>query len=977
MSEDETGGLGAAPRSPSASEPAAPQDPSAMGATGGGDAADDRRAPGDMSGQDSKQSGNSKGLRSDQDKEQVQAAAERRLVYRPSAGQPALWREASDLGRRLCGFLDMVACDTRDRDAQVIFLAARSHGRACAHRFAAALGDPAPLERLDSDGLGSVRPSDVLDAIKAALEEQGAPEPGRARVIIDSLRGAVLDAQLTNSMRGWWHGPGTDYADLGPELKRLSCRLVVHVDLEQGQPLLPVLEDLRDAIVVPWTDLWLMEAARREGLGGDVLAREIGEALRKAAQIVDAESGQREADLHLLLNGEAQSSKDGVPKELKEHIAGCITDSAKGRHAIAQDARAFALQVLRSDDVAAYGGPIGRTLLLTALLIPEQPTRLVLDLCRRLLPQAPAYSECLTAPLLEIWLREVENERSQQQPVGHPPSWGDLFESVCDRVIDKVGLMVGPKQKLKLGGRLAPLDVGACLAEQTGRLVQFTRLLLAQARAVWLPVELLPVLVDLACALRRLEGEPLAAGDLPLLFAGTGSGDGDLGLPNTMPAATPVPEHAAWTLDEMRGRFLAQQAMGVAEEFPEEDLRIFAAGRLRYVLELWRHHPEVDDVAFSAFLEQLGERVSTRSTLTLLAFLVLRGPSVEPLQLGRLTVGSLRIGDHGHFTDAFRYFHGTVKRAMVTATAAGGDTPVAIDAWADALWCAARATPGGTYGRICKALAVWMDDVLSTWEIPYSLSSLDSEERGAVEPCLLSRLMIHEDDASRDDDLLTRLFLCTPEARLEALQTLQGQTSRRDAASPALRVADLVRQRLADVVWIMIGGVDEAEFKQAGLSVKTLETLVWGAIGQFLKLLGMGDQDSAVQEILKAGSSAPQGDTGDPRAALDLYAPAVLFFWHLQRSGTRSLVAETRDDAAFKATLSRLRRVLEPSGHLPRITIACNLLLKVERALMSHFEASGCVRTHDHHAWRLYCLGLISYELTGTRDEASAKEGQS
>ena len=910
---------------------------------------------------------------------------ERRPTYRRSATSGIARNDQRGWRADLAGFFDSVAQDAIERDLRVIFLIARSTDRAALHRVALALGDSRPFERVEGGpGLGSVRVPDLLEAIDAAIGDERSQE----RVFLDTLSAGAIDAPLVVAA---CHRPADPTDDgeenLAARLAERSARLVVLVEVPTGQTVLRLVDALSHASIVPWTDTWLAGFARDRHLGETELQRVVGGRLRSTARVDDASSADQEASLHVLLRRlETRDDIDGHDR-IVEEIEKIVVDSAKGATNLGAEARERLLEVIRSDDAPKWGGPIGRTILLVATLVPNRSALAVLELCRWLLPPGPAHSACLTPLLRETWLREAEDDRRLGAPIRPPPGWGDLFDKTRDRIAQDIGLVVGSEQAFVPGPSLAGLDLRPRLREQSGRLTELARLVRAQASTVDLPAGLVPVVIDLALSLRRIDHGYLGAADIVALFTGMGPTDTDLAPPRTE-VARMLPGVAPEILDQIRvvgdltrlhaealahtktpdGESALQDLIealagigDIAERVAAEEdgLRVAAAAHLRDPLDVYTADPMVEEADLADLLDRIFARIPRASALTVLAFLVLFGPRPAPSTLGRATL-RLFVGiDRATFTDTLRRFRDVFGRMMRSAVQAGDRLPPAVDAWADALWAVADEDPFRPFGR---ALAVWFDDALTTWEIPTDAQEL-------LEPplprCLLARLGIRLPDATSEApppiDLLGRLFRRTPSERLDALATLAAFAGGpRGGSAPALRVEDMIAQRILDVFWVLVEEIDREEANRRSLVRDHLEQVVWSTISRHYRLSGTLDGRSVVAAILADGDDPPAAGRPDARALLDLYAPCVLMFWRFHRFGTRALTPGEDDYEEFRATLARVGDVIASKPHAERTGRALRALVDVQTQLVAHFRSRCCPRTEARHSERLACWTAVA-----------------
>uniref|UniRef100_Q07JF9 Uncharacterized protein n=1 Tax=Rhodopseudomonas palustris (strain BisA53) TaxID=316055 RepID=Q07JF9_RHOP5 len=875
--------------------------------------------------------------------------------------------------------IEDVALDAVDRDLRIIFLVARVNDLEPARRLAGALGDGRPMQRSDEGpGLEPFRFDEIIEAIDAALAETDAA----GAVFIDTVSVTALDGTFPAAVLRW-AGGSVDESEEDPSsrLRARNSRLLVLVVAETGCSVMPLLEaqPQPQSVLLPWTGSWLARNARSLGFVEAELDRSVGRELRNAACVYDSASGEREKVLHLLLlQIEGGNEEADGPTALGDHIKKKIQESKTGKRALADEAHARFLDVMRSDDDPIYGGPIGRTILLVALLVPDRPATAVLGLCRYLLPEGPARTTCLTAVLRQTWQSGVEDDRRLRQPARSPPGWNAVFDDVSDRVVDEIGLVLGQKGNLERGKKLTWLDAKKSLLAQNGRLMELARRVLTQAPATAMPITIMPVLIDLAMALYRLDGGYLSMHDLVSIFAGMRQGETDLAVVSFAESEllnTILKEHApqvrligaqgalsglqALAESQISEVLLAKQSFEKSSRSTLDELiyrlRGEAAGRLRNVLESWTEHGQVGDEELEDFLDDLFDRIPAESALVVQAYLVLYGPCPKTAILGRATLGLFADLGRVHFTDRFRSFRET-SGDVLTAALRGGDRRVAdVDQWADALWVAADNAPFRSYG---KALAIWLDDLLSTWEIPAMAQDLHHPHRDAG---LLPRLMIRSTDprAGVEFDLLGRLFRRTPNEGLEALQTLAFLAGGpRDDTAPALRLLDMIRRRIDDIFWIMVEEIDRKEAETRGLRLDQLETIVWSTLSRHYKLALVLDSESASQAIL-GQIDAPEATRSDSRGLLDLYAPATLMFWRFSKFETRALVPGEDDYDALLATLDRVAKAISPPEHYQRTRVAWAALTDVQEQLVAYFRSQRCSRTLARHEERLACWRAV------------------
>ncbi|MBI5131258.1 MAG: hypothetical protein HZA66_17610 [Rhodopseudomonas palustris] len=890
--------------------------------------------------------------------------------------KPAFRRvETEAAARRHRGWSDInaliedVAFDAIDRDIRVIFLISRTAEIEPVLRLSVALGDKRPMQRGDDGaGLGALRLDEVTEAIDTALA--GSADGGA--VFIDTLSVEFLsDAFLAAARRSATRPDADSQPDLSEFLRARSSRLIVLVVAENGQRLMPLLETLPEAVLLPWTGGWLAKMSQRYGFSESELDRTVGRDLRKAACITDSASSERESALYLLLRGLGDNADVDGPTGLVDLIKSKMEESRSGMRALAGEARTRFINVIRSDSDPIYGGPIGRTILLVALLVPNRPATAVLQLCRYLLPEGPAHVNCLTAVLRQTWQSGMEDDRRLEQPTRLPPEWGAVFDEVSDQVVDEIGLELTPKGHLQAGPKLARLDARELL-KQNGRLIELARRVTTQAPATAIPSTLIPVLVDLATAIYRLDWGYLRLDDLVSIFGGMNAGHGDLCIGSfperdllngilweRAPHIPPIGEQSSLSSLQMLADNQTPEVSSSVRMFEDvtqstiddliDSLRLSAAGYLRMVLEVWGEHPQVQETDLDAFLERLFDRIPAESVLAVTAFLLLYGPNPTTEMLGRATLSLFSDLTRAAFTDRFRALREISGHVMRTALRTQ-DRPAAVDRWADALWVASSQPQFRTFG---SALAVWLDDWLSTWEIPATAQDL---HRGPREAGLMARLMIRPTGprAGVAIDLLGRLFRRTSTERLEALQTLAVLAGGpRDGGAPAVRLEDLISQRVQDIFWIMIEEIDREEAELRQLQLDHLEEIVWGTLARHYSLTLVTDNASAVQAILDAKAAPESQSRSDARALLDLYAPATLMFWRFARFGARSLVSGEDDFSAMLATLERVAEAIAPPEHNQRARMAFAALTDVQERLVGYFGNRVCPRTVGRHAERL------------------------
>lgn len=915
-------------------------------------------------------------------------AGERRLAYRRLDATRPLRLPRSGASEALTERLELAAGDALDRDRRVLFLVSRSEDRAPARRLALDLGAARAWERVESAaGLASLKVAEILEEIDAVPAE--ASDEGE-RAFVCTLSSTSLDTPLVSAFLDEAEGePADDRDRLSAQLAARRARLVVLVVAETGQSVMRFLDALPTAVTLPWTDAWLAEFAARRRLVENELQRAVGTALREAARVDDASSAEREAVLHVLLR-RLEGRDDVIGHDLVvREIEKIVGDSSHGMASLGVEARDRFLAIVRSDENPAWCGPIARTILFVALLVPDRPHHAVLEFCRRLLPPGPAHSSCLTPLLRETWLREAEDDRRLGAPVRPPPGWAALFDAERDLVTQEIGLVVGPERNLVPGQRLAGFDPMAGLREQRGRLTELARLTLSAASVEILPAGLVPVAVDLALALHRLDGGYLSRDDLVALFTGMTDGDDDLAPPRAdlvrilhgfgddlvarirvvgdlgrlhREIDDGVRDALSDALDEDEKDRLAEARAARARvvEQSEDDLRLAAVSRLHAVLTCCFAHPGTDEASFADLLGDILRRISRRSALTVLAYLVLFGPRPAPDVLGRATLRLFEDLTRIDFTEAFRQFKDVVGRMLRSAVPVDEARPAPVDLWADALWAVADEP---AFRSHAPALAIWLDDFLSTWEIPTS-----AREMSEIAPPagLLSRLAIRAGDPGPDapdeaPDLLGRLFLRTPTERLDALSLLAHRAGGPAGASaPALRVEDQIAQRLSDVFCILLGEIDPEEASRRRLDIGHFETLIWGTLSRAYGLSGVFGGATAVRAIVSHTPPRPGLERGDPRALLDLYAPAVLVFWRFDRFDTRALRPGEADYEALRATLARLDATIAAPADRRRVRRAVRALVEVETRLVDHFRSSRCPRTEARHARRLACWKAVA-----------------
>lgn len=908
-------------------------------------------------------------------------APDRRLVYRPSDTRSLHREEPHGWRAERSERFELAAQDALDRDRRIVFLVSRSEDRAQTRAFAAMLGAGSTWERSEGGGsLGTARVEDFLDAVDAARTDDDDGE----RVFLDLLSATAVSSPLVSAARRRGDVDRADgETDLQAALAERRARLVLLVVAEVGQSILHLLEDLPEAVIVPWTGAWLTEFARRRRQVESELQRVLGPKLRDAATITDASSGEREAVLHLLLlRLETRDDIVGHDRIVRE-IEGIVDTSRTGMPELGTEARQIFDEVFDTEYHKKWGGPIARTILVVALLVPNRPALAVFELCRWLLPEGPALTACLTPRLIETWRRNADDDVRLGLPVRAPPGWESLYSDIRDRIAQDIGLQKGPDGNLVPGPKLAGLDLEGRLREQTGLLMELSLLVRERNLLVVLPGGLVPVMVDLALALHRIEGGYLDREGLALFLAGMKTDSAELALPRTAvdaaltrldPALRARIHHvgdltglyaeitaAGETPDDDRShRERLVELLAEAEELEdiEEGLRTAAAGHVRWIFEIVAADPRCDGAFLADLVRVVTDRVPASSKLTLLAYLVLYGPRLATPALGRATLETFTAIGRMDFTDTFRQFRAVFGRMMRGAAAAGRHPP-AVDAWADAIWSVAKYPQYRPWGA---ALGLWFDDSLSTWEIPTTAQEpFVAPMPNSLMPFLGIRPNDEGSEGRSGPDLIVRLFRYTPEERISALVTLAERASGpREASAPAIRPEDLLAQRVWDVFWIMLEEVDREESDRRLLRRDHIENLVWGTASGHYGLTSTLGTDSVIAEITaRIGTSFREGRS-DPRDLLDLYAPAVLMFWRFHRFGTRPILAGTPEFDAYQATLLRIRTALDTEERLERARRAIGTLVEVEKRLVAHFETRCCERTQARHRERLTCWTAVA-----------------
>lgn len=883
--------------------------------------------------------------------------------------------------RRRCAplsdVLEIAANDAIDRDLRVIFLVGRIVEERVARHMATLLGAPRPFERTSASREAvPTQLADFFDAVDAALAADASAERDGDRIFIEPVGAATSDDLFATAIARERDGDlGDGEVGISARLAARRMRLIVVVAAAPTASVLRLLEARPDAYLLPWTDLWLQSLADRNGVLSEAeLQREVGRELREAARIDGPGAGERELVLRLRLLALASAPDlDGFSVTIAA-IRKAMDDSRTGLAELGARARARFERVVRSDDEEEFAGPIGRIILLVALLVPNRPASAILELCRHLLPDGPAHTSCLTSIQLQIWQRGAEDDRRLGREVRPPPCWKDLFDASRDRIIHRVGLVPGPNRTLVRGGDLAMLDPAACLREHGGRLMELARHLVSRCRATTLPTARLATLVDLALALHALDGGCLDGDDLVTVLTGMEPTDGDLAISDADRAEVArlfgdtvaarvrlVGDLTALTSDTAALLDLGVAPSDIARVHEaasayDETLRIRSAGLVCYILDLHAASPTTIEHAIADVVEHVAERVPVETTALLLAHLVLRGTRLSPTTLGRITAEMFVGLDRNAFTSALRRLREVLGKLMGAAIARGERDLCEVDRWADALWAVADEPRYRPFGQ---ALAIWLDDSLSTWEIPTAPGVL---RMPPYDFSLLASLAIgRTGDERASFDLLCRLFRCTPFARIDALRRLaEFAGGPRDQDAPAVRVDAMIAQRIGDVFCILVDDVDLDEAVQRRLDRDHIDEVVWSTLSQHYRLLGTLTSTAAVRAILDHIDEPERLGRPDPRALLDLYAPAVLMYWRFRLFGAAPLIGGSPEYEALRAALLRVDAAIEPAEHRRRNAVAVRALIAVQRRLVTYFRSHVCPKTTARHEERLACWASIA-----------------
>lgn len=769
----------------------------------------------------------------------------------------------------------------------------------------------------------------VPDLLAAALGARRiarrAPGCEAARIPSLALVKTALEDHAPSSQDGpllVWEPALAPFAgpELSPDwLEREGIILAIPLDADSAGPVAPLLDLYPDLHLLPWTGTFLRDLARHRGLGARDLQREVGAELAAAALIDGPEAGEREMALHVLLRALMTDGAIATHSAAVQAIRAAIGEARHGIVGIGRKTRQRIARIFAAQGEPEFGGPIGGVLLTLALLLPDQPAHQVLELARALLPEGPARLACLPDGLREVWERQSEDDQRLGLPRREPPGWPALLAAEGNRLLEAVGLSWGAGGRLVLRGDMASAAPLARLGDHRGLLADLIARLKARQLAATLPASHLPAFAALCVALHRLDSQVLGLEDLvTLLF-------------DVPPDGGVLPGSGAPGVD-------GEQAFLRAVSHARQMLEWACASGSDATLAGGPTHGA--DGLEDGLARLLCARLSDLGAFTLLAFLMLYGPRPAPETVGRITLERFEGLAAADFTDTFRRLRDVLGNALGTAVEIGPEGAGRLDLWADGLWAAER-----RFGPVGHALALHVDDLMATWEIPWSPQLLrDEGDAGAV----MARLALAP--PGETEGLLARQFRRTPRERLEALDLL-GRLSRgpRGAAAPALRAEDVVAQRLGDVAFILIDEVDADEAAARRLQPERLEALVLGALCEAYGLVAAPNRRALAALVLSP----------DRRGAvlLDLYAPALLFHWRLRLHGCGPLVAGSPGYEAFRATLVQVRSV--GASRAGEIGAALSAMDLAQARLAAFFHDRACPRTAARHEARRAVLAAM------------------
>ncbi len=660
-------------------------------------------------------------------------------------------------------------------------------------------------------------------------------------------------------------------------------------------------------------------------------------------------------------------------------------------------------------------GDIGRTTLIVFAYLNAPNERVLLRLVRALLPNGEPPAALLPSDWRQELARARFVRSAADQAVGtsiDPPvmTWSSLFDRVETSILPNLGLKVETSNTGNRSSKVLPdlsVTAGAVLAavnlqEFLGTRATDVRLLVdrildrtdaRQRREPFrcLPVELRQALADLMMGIRATFPTMISMNELVAAFTGLAAGRRTFQIPadvvrtqldsrflfysagiervgdvlrsiqqdaqllaperHRIEAVSPDGVHlAAEFEDEADRRRLEaeQQQLAVRASTADEALRIHAAGEIHRLLDPASQFDPKPGEFLAAFLAVVAEGTDPTSLWLLIAYLVLYGPMPDPAAVGALTLAPFVDQTYGDFASRMRDFRDILNAMVRGAESQAGRVIAPYDRWADAIWSVAERP---AYARIGVPIAVYLDDLLSTAEIPWRPLLLD--DRRPHPPTLASQFLLHGRPRS-GPDLLERLFARPAEAHADALL----QLSRIHRSSPAVVFVDQVFARLNDVFHVLFDEIDETELAGWQHNLPKYQALVWREVGAAYGVLAGESSHDCARAIAEVVEEARRAERRDIVALLDLYPVAVLLFWRFRLWQAQPLTRGSEEDRAFS---DRLDRILGAIGQRrAAVQLAFRAIAAAEQRLVEQFEISGAVRTAARHQQRLARIRAIT-----------------